>query len=64
MIITTAITTITTQLLPQPANAQGKSSLMTGQLTAASNGKPFGGTTNWKLVVTNRMLNDSKSTTK
>ena len=40
---------ITTQLSPQLANAQAKPSLMTGQLTAASNSKPFGGTTNRKL---------------
>jgi hypothetical protein len=42
----------TTQLLLQEANAQGKSTLMQGQLTAASNGKPFGGQTIGSYSVT------------
>jgi hypothetical protein len=42
----------TTQLLLQEANAQGKPTLMQGQLTAASNGKPFGGQTIGSYSVT------------
>ena len=42
----------TTQLQLQEANAQGKSTLMQGQLTAASNGKPFGGQTIGSYSVT------------
>jgi hypothetical protein len=42
-IAATIVGTTTLQLLPHEAKAQGKATLLAGQLTAASNGKPFGG---------------------
>lgn len=51
-IAATIFGTTTSQLLPQEAKAQGKPTLMQGQLTAASNGKPFGGQTIGSYSVT------------
>ena len=45
IIAATIVGTTTSQFLPHEAKAQGNPTLMTGQLTAASNGKPFGGQT-------------------